>query len=392
MTRTPFGLILLLWGAGLGAAAQYGKISVVFDLLPAAYPQAGAAIGWVVSLVGFMGILFGVVAGLVVARIRYRRALLAALWAGAAVSCFQALLPPLPWMLLSRVLEGASHLAIVVAAPTLIAQLSAGKDRGLTLTLWGTFFGVAFALLALLGRPLATGWGLPALFLAHALFMGGIALVLGHRLRALPDEGVQDDLSPGRILRDHLVIYRSPHIAAPAAGWLFYTFSFVSILTVLPPYLDPAVRAMVMTAMPLMSIAVSMTLGVILLRQLAAVQVVMLGFGLSFLCVLWLWLVPGSPAGCLALAGAMGLIQGASFAAVPQLNETPSAQARSNGAMAQMGNIGNTLGTPVMAFALAQSGYAALPLLAGAAFAGGLGLHLLLARLRRAGPLTSPRS
>ena len=83
MATTPFGLILLLWGAGLGAAAQYGKVSVIFDLLPAAYPDAGAAVGWIVSLVGFVGILFGVMAGLVVARIRYRRALLAALWAGA---------------------------------------------------------------------------------------------------------------------------------------------------------------------------------------------------------------------------------------------------------------------------------------------------------------------
>ena len=99
----------------MGAAAQYGKVSVIFDLLPDAYPDAGAAVGWIVSLVGFVGIIFGVMAGLVVARIRYRRALLSALWAGAAVSCLQAFLPPLPWMLFARVIEGASHLAIVVA-------------------------------------------------------------------------------------------------------------------------------------------------------------------------------------------------------------------------------------------------------------------------------------
>ena len=142
--QTSFALVFALWGAGLGAAAQYGKVSVIFDMLPGIYPQAGAALGFAVSLVGFVGILLGVVAGLVVARLRYRRALLTALWAGAAISLFQALLPALPLFMLSRVAEGASHLAIVVAAPTLIAQISADKDRGLTLTLWGTFFGVAF--------------------------------------------------------------------------------------------------------------------------------------------------------------------------------------------------------------------------------------------------------
>ena len=382
MARTPFGLILLLWAAGLGAAAQYGKVSVIFDLLPAAYPDAGAALGWIVSLVGFVGIVFGVMAGLVVARIRYRRALLWGLWIGAAVSVVQASLPPLPWMLLSRVVEGASHLTIVVATPTLIAQLSAGKDRGLTLTLWGTFFGVAFAMLAFAGRPLAEGWGLSALFLAHGGYMAVCALVLGVRLRALPEEAGLPPFSLRQVLRDHGAIYRSPHVSAPAAGWLFYTFSFVSILTVLPPYLDAEVRAAVMTAMPLVSIVVSMTLGVALLRRITAVQVVGLGFALSALCTVWLWLVPGGPLACLVLAGALGLIQGASFAAVPQLNAAPARQAQANGAMAQMGNLGNTLGTPVMAAALLGWGYAALPVLAGGAFLLGLAAHLLLAKAR----------
>ncbi len=381
---TPFPLIFALWGAGLGAAAQYGKVSVVFDLLPDVYPQAGAALGFVVSLVGFVGILLGVVAGLVVARVRYRRALLGALWSGAAVSAFQALLPPLEWMLASRVIEGASHLAIVVAAPTLIAQLSAPKDRGLTLTLWGTFFGVAFAVLAWLGRPLALGFGLPALFLAHAAYMAFFALFLSARLRALAPEPPQPPFSLGRIARDHLSIYRSPRLSAAAAGWLFYTFSFVSILTVLPPYLAASHRAMVLGAMPLTSIVVSLTVGVALLRFMSGVRVVELGFLLSALCMAWLWLAPGAPLACLALAGAMGLVQGASFAAVPQLNDTPAHQAQANGAMAQMGNIGNTIGTPIMAAGLAGLGYAALPLFAGFAFVCGFAIHLLLGHLRKA--------
>ena len=381
--RTSWPLILLLWGAGLGGAAQYGKVAVVFDLLPSAYPHAGPALGWVVSLVGFVGILFGVAAGLLVARIRYRRALLNALWVGAAVSLFQAAMPPLPWMLLSRIIEGASHLAIVVAAPTLIAQLCAPSDRGLALTLWGTFFGVAFAVLAFAGRPLALWLGLPALFAAHALYMVVFAMVLTSRLRALPNEGSQPQLSLHQILRDHLTIYRSAHIAAPAAGWLFYTFSFVSILTLLPPFLDPEMRTTVITAMPLTSIAVSMTLGVFLLRIMPAVRIIELGFAASVLCMVWLWVTPAAPWACITLAGALGLVQGASFAAVPQLNTAAATQAQANGAMAQMGNIGNTLGTPVMAFAIVTMGYNALPILAGLILGLGLLAHLLLGHLRR---------
>ena len=381
--RTSALLVLLLWGAGLGAAAQYGKISVIFDMLPALYPDAGAALGFMVSLVGFVGILLGVVAGLVVSRIRYRRALLWALWTGAGISLAQALHLPLGLMLLSRVIEGASHLIIVVAAPTLIAQLSAPRDRGLTLTLWGTFFGVAFALLALTGRPLALVFGVPALFFAHGVYLAIFALLLGRWLKRLPIQRAQPPLSLPQILRDHVEIYRSPRLAAPAAGWLFYTFSFVSVLTVLPPHIDAAYRTAVMGAMPLASIAVSMILGVALLKRFHAVRVVELGFALSALCMGWLWAVPGDPWAAIALAGAMGLIQGASFAAVPQLNTGAEAQAQANGAMAQMGNLGNTIGTPVMAAAVAGMGFAGLPLLAGAAFLAGLTAHVTLGRLRK---------
>ena len=383
MQKTSWGLVFALWGAGLGAAAQYGKFSVIYDQLPQVYPAAGAALGFVVSVVGFVGIVFGIVAGLLVARIRYRRALLAALWAGAALSVFQAFLPPLPWMLASRMLEGLSHLAIVVAAPTLIAQLAAPKDRGLALTLWGTFFGVAFAILTWGGVPLVLIAGIPALLAAHGLYMAVFAVFLARRLKAL-EVGTPPAVSFGQVLRDHGTIYASPNISAPALGWLFYTFCFVSILTVLPPFLEPAYRAAVMGAIPLVSIIVSMTLGIALLRVMSAVSVVLIGFAGSALAMLWLWAVPGAPVACIALAGAMGLVQGASFAAVPQLNARPAQQAQANGAMAQMGNLGNTLGTPVMALALGGLGYAALPAVAGGAFVLGGAVHIGLA-LRRKG-------
>lgn len=372
--RTSFPLILCLWGAGLGAAAQYGKISVIFDQLAGVYPAAGAALGFIVSLVGVVGIVFGVVAGLVVARIRYRRALLWALWVGAGVSLVQALLPPLPWMLLTRVIEGMSHLAIVIAAPTLIAQLSAPRHRGLTLTLWGTFFGVAFALLVALGLPLVAAYGLPALFIAHAVWMAAFALILGATLRPL-EVPAQGAFSVAGLLRDHLSIYTSPRIAAPGAGWLFYTFCFLAILTVLPPYIAPDWRAWVLGAMPLTSIIVSMTVGVMALRYGTAVQVIQGGFVMCIVTLIWLLAMPGHPAACLALAGALGLVQGASFAAVPELNDSAAAQAQSNGAMAQMGNLGNTLGTPILLSVLGVAGYPGLIWTVIAVLACGLLVH-----------------
>ncbi|MEO9575969.1 MAG: MFS transporter [Tateyamaria sp.] len=380
--HTNFPLVFILWGAGLGAAGQYAKISVIFDQLGPFYPDAGVALGFIVSLVGFVGILLGVFAGLVVARIRYRRAMLWALCAGATMSLFQATLPALPLMLASRVVEGMSHLAIVVAAPTLIAGLSAARHTGFTLTLWSTFFGVAFTLLVALGLPLVAAYGVPALFIAHAIWMAVFAIVLKQFLSPIQDRA-EGALSLRGLLFDHLTIYRSPRIAAPGAGWLFYTFCFLAILTVLPPYIAPEWRAWVIGAMPLVSIAVSMTLGVLALRMISAVQLTQVGFVCSVAALIWLLMAPGLPAACLGLAAGLGLVQGATFASIPQLNSTSTTQAQAYGALAQTGNLGNTIGTPALLAILGVAGYAGMIWTAIFVLMGGFFVHAWMAMRRR---------
>ena len=381
--KTNFALIIAIWAAGLGAAAQYAKISVIFDRLDAHYPDAGVALGFVVSIVGFVGIAMGVFAGVFVARIRYRRALLWAMWAGAVFSALQALMPPLPVLLALRAGEGLSHLIMVVAAPTLIAQLSADRHRGLTLTLWSTFFSVAFSLLVALGLPLVDAYGIPALFAAHAVWLAVFAVVLTFMLKPLNIPSPDTELTLRGLVNEHIAIYRSPFLAAPAMGWLFYTFCFLAILTVLPPFIAADQRVFVMGMMPLVSIGVSMTFGVVLLRFTTAVQVVQIGFLGAVLCMIWLYYAPGAPSACLALAGAFGLVQGASFASVPQLNKTAQTQARANGALVQTGNIGNTLGTPVMLAVVAASGYVGLVLITILGLTAGFFIHVWLSARRK---------
>ena len=85
--------IFAIWAAGLGAAAQFGKMSVAYPALEFVYSgksvagyaaQSAVAIGLILSVVGLVGLIFGTTAGLLVARIGPRRAILAALLLGAA--------------------------------------------------------------------------------------------------------------------------------------------------------------------------------------------------------------------------------------------------------------------------------------------------------------------
>ncbi|MEM9757467.1 MAG: MFS transporter, partial [Pseudomonadota bacterium] len=340
-------------------------------------------IGFAVSLVGAVGIVLGVVAGVIVTRVGPRTAILGGLGLGAAMSALQIGFPAWPFFLASRLVEGAAHLMLVVAIPTLIAEVSREADCGLTLTLWGTFFGVAFAVLGWVGLPLAETAGPGALMAAHGLYMAVMALALAPflpgRARALPAAPIE----PVAALSAHGRIYSSARIAAPAAGWLFYTFCFVSVLTVLPPFIPNAAQAEVRGAMPLLSILSSMTLGVWLLRYVSAVGVILIGFAVCAAVSFAFLAVPGAPTLALALGAGLGLVQGASFAAVPQLNLSAEARALANGGLAQMGNLGNTLGTPVMVVIIAGGGETALYLTLTLLFLAGAAAHLALARARR---------
>jgi MFS transporter, DHA1 family, inner membrane transport protein len=376
--------VLALWAAGLGAAAQFGKIGVIFDDLVAIYGSA-PAVALMVSIVGMVGLVFGTTAGIVVQRLGLRRVIVAALLLGAALSAVQALLPPLPVMLATRVLEGLSHLAVVVVGPVMIAQAAPQQWQGLAMTLWSSFFGVSFAVLALVAPMLVAAAGIGGLFLAHAAVMAGLALLLALLLPDSP-RGAPVAVSVPALWRQHGMIYRSPRIAAPAMGFFCYTILYVALLTLLPPLMG-GFRPHAAAAMPLVSIAVSLTLGVWHLRRMTAVRLVQAGFAIGLVAVLALAVLWPSEvwrlAAALLLAAAMGIVQGASFAAIPQLNAADEDRAMASGAVAQLGNLGTTTGTPLLALMISAFGPTGVIWFAAPLCAAGIAVHAFQARRRR---------
>lgn len=380
---THWGRIFAIWFAGLCAAGQFAKVAVVFESLGARWPEAGAALGLVVSIVGVVGVIFGTSAGLAVARLGARRMLIAALAAGAALSALQMLGLPFGLMLVSRAAEGFAHLAIVVAGPVLMAASAAPKDQPAAMTLWSTFFGLAFTLMALVGLPFAEARGNEALWGLHGVLMLGAAALVW---RVLPAERAEQGarFSPRAVLADHLEIYRSPRLAAPALGFVFYTAIYVAALTLVPGLLPPRLHALAAGAMPLISIAASLLIGVRLTARLGAVRTVQLGYAFGAFAVL-LWLAGGAVvqlSAALLLSAALGLAQGASFAAIPELIDTAPGRAKAAGAIAQLGNVGTTLGTPLLLGLSQAFGAAALTLFALPLCLAGIAVHGWLAARR----------
>ena len=335
--RTDWRLIGFLFLAGLFAAAQFAKIALTLDDLGTVY--SGGGLPFAVSALSVAGILFGVTAGMIVAQFGARRVLLIALAVASGLSLVQAILPIFQVFMALRVLEGFSHLAIVVAAPTLMAAISQAKDVPVAMGLWGTFFGVGFAGAAAV-VPLLEG---PSeVYIAHGVF----GLVLVAALWPLLPRGVARGVWEGNVWARHVAIYGNPRMVAPALGFLWHTIMFLGLLTFLPGLLGS------WTAPILPLVALVGTFGAGWLARWFAPKVILLvGFLLTFLgfgVVLFLpdvtqiWAV-------LALFVVIGLVPGASFANVPALNADPADQARANGAIAQLGNIGTAASTPLFA-------------------------------------------
>ena len=378
----PLPRILILWVAGLLAAAQFAKIGVPFAEMRALYPQAGDALGWMLSLISLVGAVLGTVAGVLAGRAGMRRLLVGGLVLGGAVSLVQALMPPLPVMLALRVVEGASHLAIVVAAPTLIAQAAPDAWRASAMALWSTFFGVAYALTAWAGLPLVHALGLPVLFAGLGGAMLALGLVFVRILPRDPAPAVHEGAGLRALAGQNLRTYRDAAVVAPGVGWLFYTLTFVALLSILPDLLPAGERERVASAMPLVSIAASMLAVPLMMRAMPGVVAVGLGFGLGLLAMLaapWL----SAPATAIALFVALGVVQGATFAAIPELVPRGADQARAYGVMAQMGNLGNLTGTPLFLAILSAGGTGAVYAVAAGLYVAAIAVHLGLAWVRR---------
>ncbi|WP_120635592.1 MFS transporter [Ruegeria sp. EL01] len=380
-----FFQVVLLWLAGLGAATQFAKIAVPFAEISQLYPAHSDAIGWLLSIVSLIGVVLGAFSGAIAGRIGPSTLLISGLLLGGVMSLFQATGLGFYVMLITRVIEGLSHLAIVVAAPTLIAQITQGRARNAAMVLWSTFFGVAFALNAWVGLPMVARFGLAGYFLIHGLLMLLMAgTIYGCRIRVDLEHSRSVEFGISAWINAHVTAYRSPFISAPAIGWFFYTLTFVSLLAILPGRLPENLSATIAGLMPLAGIALSWLAVPFLLSVMSCVAVVNLGFvlGIVILCAAFV----GLPLAvvCVALFAVLGLVQGGSFAAVPELNETAEAQALSYGAMAQMGNAGNLLGTPVLLAVLWRGGDAGMLATVIGIYAAAVAAHLWLARRRQA--------
>lgn len=376
MERTRWGLVALIFFGGLLAAAQFGKIALTLPVVAETFGRPVTGVAVLVSLVGLMGLTLGPMAGGIAAGFGVGRTFLVGLLLAGAMSLLQALMPPFWLFSLSRAVEGLAHLALVVGGPPLMAAAASDRDRPLVMGLWAVFFGASLALSAQVFPWVLRAGGLPLLFALHGALLLGLAAVLWRRVPRVPMMSVS--LNPIAV---HRAIYGSVRYMAPGLGFVCYTFLFIAAIAFLPDVLD---QPMLGTVLPLITLASTLAGGALCTR-FAPHHVSAVGYAGTALGALGMAIaLPGAVEACFLF---MGLIPGASFAAIPAWNDAPGDRARATGAIAQLGNLGTVTGTPVFAVVYVAGGLSALIwLIVGAA---SLGLVLALWSGRRASGASS---
>ena len=361
--KTDWQSVLVLLLAGLVAACQVGKAAIAVPLLRQDLGLSLVTASWVVGAYGVLGALAGLPAGIGVARIGARTAVIIGLSAIAVGSGLGALAATGATLLATRVLEGCGFLALVVAAPTVLRNRSAPRDREIVLTWWSTYMPGGTALMMFVGPALvSSGW--QTLWLANALLAAATAgvvwLLLPHDAGAAPRAAEMDT----QVVR--VVTSAGPLLLALAFG--IYTFHYFALTGLLPTLLVErmglsvgqagAVSAVTVLANALGNLAAGIFLG----WTWAVVAVAFGCIGLASIGIFSELLPVGLvvAVACVSL-GISGLVPGSIFAATPRVAHQSAALAITLGLLVQASNLGQVFGPAALGAWADQFGWSTAP-------------------------------
>jgi len=353
--KTNWILVILLWFAGIAAAMQFAKFSVVFDFLKEQYNVSPFWIGLSLSIVGLIGLIFGITISIYVSKIGHKIVLLASLLLGVIISIVQALNPVFSVLLISRVIEGISHLGIVVTAPIIIVLVSSEKHHSLVMGLWSSFFGIAFSVMAWISKPIYEAFSIFTIFLVHAIILAVILSVLVPLLRKLNiPHGNENKIT---FFTAHKNVYSNWRTFSPGILFFFHTFMYIALFTFLPGLSgNESTRNLLLVVLPLVSIAGTMIAGIVSQYFMSPSKLSMSAYVALIVLIIAVKLSFDNNAmfilSAVILIMFSGIIQGSVFSLIPNISLTTDEQTKANGAVAQLGNLGSTLGSPVFSYFL----------------------------------------
>ena len=379
--------ILLYYLCGVFAAAQLGKLAALSPPIARELQLGLAAMAALTSLLEVCGATLGGVAGRWLPRVGLRSSLSVAVLALAIGAAASAFAQDLVTLALARLVESLGYLAIVVAAPVLIARAAEGRRQAAAMALWSTFVpvGMAVGAWAYAWAAGAVGWRL-----AQALSVaGGLLLWVSLRAMAAGDAATRRAASTTSPTAPVAPAAPAPPPSPGATGALLwalvaafgaYAVAEVGLLALLPSLLTqggmPLATAGGWTAAAALANVPASAIGAWLLKRRGALSpAIATGMAVSLGLSGLLFLVTLRDGGqaplqallAIAVNAASGVFPSLVFALLPLAARTPERLALASGRLTQFGASGALLGPPLMGAVVERWGWSA---------AGGLALAL----------------
>lgn len=374
--RTVWPVVLTAVLGGVVAALHVGKVSPSLPLIRAELGLDLVAGGFVVSIFNLLGVGLALVVGTMADRLGRVRLITAGFLGMALGGIGGAVSDGLVLLMISRFVEGIGFIGVVVALPAIVMAAASETDRPLALSLWSIFTPAGMALALVSAPPVLGLVGWRGLWIGVAVLCI-VALIAVRRMVpriTLPAAPV------GRSSRVMLEALARPGLLLLGGAFAAYVFQWVSLMIWLPTFLaadlgvSPATASLLTALVIVVNVPGNILSGWLLRRGVGPRLLISVGSLLMGLAGVGIFM-PVFPdevrlALCLIFSLAGGMIPACLFVGAAKHAPTPGHMGAANGILMQGSAIGQFIGPPTIAAAVAASGGAwsgaLLPLAAGA--------------------------
>ena len=359
--RRPVVLALL---AGLIAAAYVGKVPPALPWIRAELGLDLVAAAWLASIFSATGMTIAIFLGAAADRVDHWRLAVGGLALMAISGFCGSLVFDAQQLLASRFLEGIGFLAVVVAAPSIIADAASGRERRRALGLWPGYLPGGVSLMIVVAPLILHAGGWRALWVAVA---------------ALAAAGAVGMLLSGSSAREARVAAKGApfwknirSVSSKQGPWLLggcftlYGAQFYAIMTWMPTFMIEqrgmdAREAAALTAVVVAVNGLGNVLGSWLLHRGARPWAMMaVCGGVLVICAFGAFSVIFPDIArygfSVALLGAGGVIASAVFAIAPLFAPSPAQTGIVNSILVQASNLAQFAGPSALAAGASRSG------------------------------------
>lgn len=374
LRRHPEWVVVL---AGVSAALHVGKMSPALPALRDALGVSLLQAGFLLSLVQFAGMAFGLVAGLAADGIGLRRSMLTGLVVLSSAGALGALAEQPQTLLLLRACEGFGFLLTVTPAPGLIRRLTPPNQLPWALGLWGTYMPAGTAAALLIGPALIDAVGWRNWWVSLVVVTAVMALAVAGLIRADPISAPVP-AAPARAASPVTWQQRVRRTLSSRGPWLvalcfaLYSGQWLAVIGFLPSVVAQAGRvglgaASLLALAALVNVIGNLASGRLLQRGVSPWRLLASGFlamtigaAMAFAEPGWGQAGPGIAmaryAGVLLFSMLGGLIPGTLFSMAVRLAPDESSVSTTIGWMQQLSALGQFLVPPLVAWIAAGVG------------------------------------